>query len=77
MSFMFMGFMWFYDHWAVGWANPTLKWTIRAVWTALVILMGAFLMVGGTYGSIVSIIDSYSASGGAKAWSCADNSNST
>jgi amino acid permease len=77
MSFMFMGFMWFFDNWSVGRASPNVKWTVRAIWTALVILIGAFLMVGGTYGSIVSIIDSYSASGGARAWSCADNSNST
>jgi hypothetical protein len=77
MSFMFMGFMWFYDNWSYGRANPTNMWRVRAAWTAAVILMGAFLMVGGTYGSIVSIMDSYSASGGARAWSCADNSNST
>lgn len=34
-------------------------------------------MVAGTYGSVVSIIDSYKESGGSAAWSCADNSNST
>lgn len=33
-------------------------------------------MVAGTYGSIVGIIDSYNASGGSKAFTCADNSNS-
>ncbi|KAG9254326.1 transmembrane amino acid transporter protein-domain-containing protein [Emericellopsis atlantica] len=77
MSFMFMGFMWFYDNWSVGKAQPTNKWRLRALWAAAVVLMGAFLMVGGTYGSIVSIMDSYSASGGASAWSCADNSNSS
>lgn len=30
----------------------------------------------GTYGSVVGVVDSYKASGGSSAWSCADNSNS-
>lgn len=33
-------------------------------------------MIAGTYGSVVGIIDSYAASGGSAAWSCADNSGS-
>jgi hypothetical protein len=33
-------------------------------------------MIGGTYGSVVGIIDSYAEEGGSSAWSCADNSNS-
>lgn len=41
-----------------------------------VIASGTFMMVAGTYGSIVGIIDSYKVSGGSAAWSCADNSNS-
>ena len=48
-----------------------------ACWSVFVIAIGSFMMVGGTYGSVVSIIDSYNASGGSSAWSCADNSNST
>jgi hypothetical protein len=42
-----------------------------------VIAIGSFMMVSGTYGSVVGIIDSYKASGGSSAWSCADNSHST
>ena len=77
MSFQFMGFMWIFDHWSVGKQTPTAKWLLKASWTGLVILAGTFLMVGGTYGSVVSIINSYRASTGSAAWSCADNSNSS
>lgn len=42
-----------------------------------VIVIGTFLTVAGTYGSVVGIIESYNQSGGVKAFSCADNSNST
>ncbi|KAI9932412.1 hypothetical protein MW887_008653 [Aspergillus wentii] len=35
---------------------------------------GFFLMIGGTYGSVVTIMDSYKKAGGTAAWSCADNS---
>ena len=42
----------------------------------MLIVSGTFLMIGGTYGSVVAIVDSYRADGGSKAWACADNSNS-
>lgn len=45
--------------------------------SVFVILVGTFLMVGGTYGSVVAIIDSYNESGGSAAFACADNSNSS
>ncbi|KAL2414861.1 Transmembrane transporter [Exophiala dermatitidis] len=73
MSFQPMGCMWLYDHWN---SDRTLKWKLMVCWSVFVILSGIFLMVGGTYGSIVGIIDSYKAAGGSAAWSCADNSNS-
>lgn len=41
-----------------------------------VIVSGTFMMVAGTYGSIVGIMESYKVSGGSAAWTCADNSNS-
>lgn len=46
-------------------------------WSVFVIVIGTFMMIAGTYGSIVSIMDSYKANGGSAAWSCADNSNSS
>lgn len=45
-------------------------------WSILVIAIGTFLMVAGTYGSVVAVIASYETSGGGGAFSCADNSNS-
>ncbi|KAH6975429.1 putative amino acid transporter [Ilyonectria sp. MPI-CAGE-AT-0026] len=76
MSFQPMGCMWLYDNWTPGKQDRTLKWTLMVCWSVFVVLSGTFLMVAGTYGSIVSIIDTYEKSGGSAAWSCADNSNS-
>ena len=43
-------------------------------WSVFVLVVGTFLLAGGTYGSVVAIIRGYAASGGSAAWSCADNS---
>ncbi|EYB21239.1 hypothetical protein FG05_00136 [Fusarium graminearum] len=77
MSFQLYGCMWLYDNWAKGKRDPTTKWYLMVAFSIFVIVSGTFLMIGGTYGSIVSIIDSYKANGGSSAFSCADNSNST
>ncbi|OGM47951.1 amino acid transporter [Aspergillus bombycis] len=76
MSFQPMGCMWLYDNWSKGKISKSPKWIFMVCWSGFVILSGTFLMIGGTYGSIVSIMDSYNKSGGSAAWSCADNSNS-
>lgn len=77
LSFQPMGGMWLYDHWSEGKAEKKLRWIMMVCWACFVILVGTFLMIGGTYGSILSIMESYNESGGSSAWSCADNSNST
>ena len=46
-----------------------------ACWSVFIIVVGTFMTVAGTYGSIVGIIDSLKA-GGSPPWTCADNSNS-
>ncbi|VUC20939.1 unnamed protein product [Clonostachys rosea] len=74
LCFQPMGCMWLYDNWNAERRN--LQWYFMVAWCAFVIISGTFLMVGGTYGSIVGIIDSYRQFGGSAAWSCADNSNS-
>jgi len=74
MTFQPMGAMWFYDNWKK--PERDWKWKIGVFWASFVIVVGTFLMIGGTYGSVVGIIDSYSEEGGSSAWSCADNSNS-
>lgn len=71
-----IAFMWFYDNWNRE-DKGTTKWILAVGWAAFVIAVGTFLTVAGTYGSVVEIIDTYKASGGSAAWSCADNSNST
>ncbi|KAH6871651.1 transmembrane amino acid transporter protein-domain-containing protein [Thelonectria olida] len=76
MAFQPMGCMWLYDHYSEGRREPNLKWGLMVVFSVFVVLSGTFLMIAGTYGSIVSIIDSYKEAGGSAAWSCADNSNS-
>jgi hypothetical protein len=76
MSFQPMGFMWLYDNWSINREQKTLGWKLKVVWSAFVIASGTFLMVGGTYGSILEITSAYKTSGGTAAWACADNSNS-
>lgn len=77
MTFQPMGCMWLYDHWKEGMVKGSrLRWQLMVCWSVFVIVIGTFLMIAGTYGSIVGIIDSYKAEGGSAAWSCADNSNS-
>lgn len=77
LSFQPMGCMWLYDNWARGKENPTIGWRLMVLWCGFVISIGTFMMLAGTYGAIVGIIDSYQADGGSSAWSCADNSNSS
>ncbi|KAH7171262.1 transmembrane amino acid transporter protein-domain-containing protein [Dactylonectria macrodidyma] len=76
LSFQPYGCMWLYDNWSAGKDERSLRWCLMVAWSVFVIVSGMFLMIGGTYGSIVDIIDSYKASGGSAAWSCADNSGS-
>ncbi|CAG7974011.1 unnamed protein product [Penicillium salamii] len=66
--------MWLYDNWK---GSRTLQWKSGVVWSVFILLLGSFLMIGGTYGSVVGIVDSFAESGGSSPWSCADNSNST
>jgi hypothetical protein len=75
MSFQPMGCMWLYDNWHR--SNRDWKWKAMVAWSIFVIVSGTFLLIGGTYGSISGIIDSYNKDGGTKAWTCADNSNSS
>ncbi|RSL74787.1 hypothetical protein CEP53_000036 [Fusarium sp. AF-6] len=76
MSFQPMGCMWLYDNWSRGKASPSVQWVLMVLFSVSVIIMGTFLMVAGTYGSIVGIIDSYNMDGRSKPFSCADNSGS-
>ncbi|KAI9927260.1 hypothetical protein MW887_003647 [Aspergillus wentii] len=74
MCFQPMGCMWLYDNW--GRSDRSKRWALMVCWSGFVIASGSFLMVAGTYGSVVGVIDSYRVSGGSAAFSCADNSNS-
>lgn len=68
------GAMWLYDNWDR--RATSRQWWAMACWSAFVIASGIFLMVAGTYGSVVEIMAAYSKSGGSRPFSCADNSNS-
>ncbi|PLB53816.1 putative amino acid transporter [Aspergillus steynii IBT 23096] len=75
MCFQPMGCMWLYDNWHRK-SEGSKRWVLMVGWSVFVIVLGTFLMVAGTYGSVVAIMQSYKASGGSAAFSCADNSNS-
>lgn len=73
-----MGAMWLYDNWGKSKGQAKSKtWILAAVWSVTLIVLGTFLMVAGTYGSVLSIMSAYEESGGSAAFSCADNSNSS
>lgn len=76
MCFQPMGCMWLYDNWGKE-RRCSRRWVFMVCWSVFVVVLGCFLTVGGTYGSVVGIMDSYWHSGGSVAFSCADNSNST
>ncbi|KAJ5931052.1 hypothetical protein N7466_006545, partial [Penicillium verhagenii] len=73
LSFHPMACMWLYDNWRKGKSSQTYKWRMMVCWCVFVLVSGTFLVISGTYGSIVGIINSYQGGG---SWSCADNSNS-
>ncbi|CAO2652315.1 Nn.00g005980.m01.CDS01 [Neocucurbitaria sp. VM-36] len=69
------GWLWIYDHanyWKGSWWQKVL-YGLHVV----LILIGLFLTVGGTYGVIVQIKDAYRDGTISSAFSCADNSNSS
>lgn len=72
MSFQPMGFMWLYDNWQ---SPRSLVWRLKAAFSVFMITAGTFLMIAGTYSSVLGIIDAYSRPT-AGSWSCEDNSNS-
>lgn len=76
LSFQPMGFMWLYDNWSASKAKRTLKWRLMVCWSIFVIVSGTFLMVAGTYGSIIGIAQNFKESASTSSWSCADNSGS-
>lgn len=61
-------------HFASRDGRPRFFW-LGVASSIFVLLVGSLILVGGTYGSITSIIDDYSSSGG-RPWTCADNSGS-
>lgn len=76
LSFQPMGCMWLFDNWNKDKYQRSPRWHFMVGWSVFVILSGTFLMIAGTYGSVLSIINSFRSDGGTAAWTCADNSNS-
>lgn len=78
MMFQPMGCMWLYDNWELGRSRSRLsvRWMGMVCWSAFMVVSGFFLMIAGTYGSVIKIMESYRTSGGSRPWGCEDNSNS-
>jgi len=75
LALMLPGWLWLHDHWE--WRRAGLA-KMGAYWAHWgLILLGAFLCVGGTYGVVQEIIDAYAEGTIGGAFSCADNSGST
>ncbi|KAI7555050.1 hypothetical protein KC331_g110 [Hortaea werneckii] len=73
MSYQPMGCMWLYDNWK---EPRNLVWRLKAAFSVFMIVAGTFLMIAGTWASVLSIMDAYDQPTGGS-WSCSDNSNST
>lgn len=71
----FPAYLWIYDHghYRTGGFLKAIAYWLN--W--FIILLSAFLMVGGTYGVIQQVIDAYANGEITSAFSCADNSNSS
>ncbi|KAF4343017.1 neutral amino acid permease [Fusarium beomiforme] len=73
LCFQPFGCMWLYDNW--GCKKRSLKWRGKFAWAIFVIVIGTFLMIGGTYGSIIALKEAGKVKAG-RPWACEDNSNS-
>lgn len=74
MCFLPMACMWLYDNW-----KPKIRtnlWRFLFACNVFILVGGSFLLVSGTYGAVMGIIDAYRVSGGSAAWTCEDNSSS-
>ena len=69
------GWLWIYDHSDYWKGNVWRK--LQYAFHVFLILLSAFLTIGGTYGVIVQIMDAYKNGSIESAFSCADNSNSS
>lgn len=67
------GMMWWHDNWRTKSTPPNLKRKLGMAFAMFVTFGGIFIMIAGTYGAIVALINQPSSG---KPWSCADNSNS-
>ncbi|PYH98673.1 hypothetical protein BO71DRAFT_447075 [Aspergillus ellipticus CBS 707.79] len=76
LAISFPGWLWIYSHGHYWGAE--VGWTRRLVYGlhVLMIGLGVFMMVGGTYGVIVQIMQAYSSGEVDGVFSCADNSGS-
>ncbi|KAI1247524.1 hypothetical protein MGN70_011414 [Eutypa lata] len=69
------GYLWIYDHQHYRKGN---WWRVTVYYLNwLMILLAVFLTIGGTYGVVQNIIDAYARGEIDRAFSCADNSNSS
>ncbi|GAA5824526.1 hypothetical protein JCM11251_000459 [Rhodosporidiobolus azoricus] len=76
LSLQGVSFMWFYDNWKKRNGAPGWKFWFMVGFNVFIVVAGFFILVGGTYGSVISIRDDYAESGG-RPFSCADNSGSS
>lgn len=76
MCFNAQALMWYYMGYKPGQAKKSAGWIFMVAWSTFVLVLGSFLIVAGTYGSVIAIQESLQSSGGSKPWGCADNSSS-
>lgn len=74
MALIVTGAMWLFDNWGRRHKDDTWQFRAMVAWNVFVIIAGFFLMIAGTYGSIVGILLAASTGDTTQPFSCADNS---
>ncbi|WVR06193.1 hypothetical protein IAU60_003223 [Kwoniella sp. DSM 27419] len=77
LCIMVMSALWLHDKgWGRNFSLDSGMTKFLILFNVFLVILSAYLIVSGTYGSVQDIINSYNADGGQSAWSCKDNSNS-
>lgn len=66
--------MWLYDNWRHRKTDTSLRFRSLVVFNVLLVLVGIFIVITGTWATAVSINDSYKNGTISSPFSCADNS---
>lgn len=74
LCFITEGWMWLHDNWGHRKTDKSLRFKSLVALNVFLIVLGIFIVITGTWASVVSINDSYKNGAITSPFSCADNS---